>query len=141
MDAPSDRNVSLSLNRLRGVSPPHEGRTQERYLAERPVHVLAASGPFDGWLLDVSAGGAALIAPHALQPGEEIVVVLDSPLGTRRSSHRVRYCIKLWEDAHQVGAERGDQPENTVSFLDAVLADPPSEVGSVEPRPPFAFDS
>jgi hypothetical protein len=108
----------LPINSLReGISPANQ-RREERFLAERSVHLVYSGQPMDAWLVDCSEYGLQIVCKQAMQAHDEFQVEVRLDGKFRMVRYQVRYWSQLWADACQIGAEMVEEiPEAEAKLI------------------------
>jgi hypothetical protein len=107
----------LPINGLRGSFDQANHRREERFLAERSIHMVYQGQPMDAWLVDCSAHGLQIVSKQAMQAQEEFHVEVRLHGKFRLVRYQVRYWFQVWAEACQIGAEMAEE----VSEADAKL--------------------
>jgi hypothetical protein len=112
----------LPINALRGSLDQPNGRGEERFLAERSVHIVYKGQPRTAWLVDCSAHGLQLVSKEVMQALEEFHVEVRLHGKFRLVRYHVKYWFQLWDDSCQIGAEMTEEvPEAEAKLILAEL--------------------
>lgn len=95
----------LPINGLRGEASAANQRSEERFLAERSVHIVYRGQPATAWLVDCSEYGLQIVTKQPMQAHDEFHVEVRLDGKFRLVQYQVRYWSQLWDDACQIGAE------------------------------------
>lgn len=95
----------LPINALRGSQDQPNLRREERFLAERSVHIVYNGQPRTAWLVDCSAHGLQVVSKEVMQAQEEFQVEVRLNGKFRLVRYRVKYWFQLWAESCQIGAE------------------------------------
>lgn len=116
--------AGLPINALRGGVERIDQRDEERFLAERPIHLVRQGQPMDAWLVDCSAHGLQIVSKQVMESHEEFHVEVRLHGKFRLVRYRVRYWFQLWADACQIGAQLVEEISDAEAnlILQALLA-------------------
>jgi hypothetical protein len=111
-----------------GWSTP-ERRTERRdAFGVRAILTIPGRSVLPGRTLDLSRGGASMIVPFELAPGQ--ICNIDFELeacGDCTTFHigaEVRYCVELGANRFRVGLQFGDMDDKTAALIASVLKSP-----------------
>jgi hypothetical protein len=94
----------LPINSLRGGFDQANHRQEERFLAERSVHIVYNDQPMNAWLVDCSAHGLQIVSKQVMAAHEEFLLEVRLHGKFRLVRYQVKYWFQLWADACQIGA-------------------------------------
>lgn len=97
--------AGLPINALRASAERANQRREERFLAERSIHIVYHGQPMDAWLVDCSPHGLQIVSKQIMESHEEFQVEVRLHGKFRLVRYRVRYWFQLWADACQIGAQ------------------------------------
>lgn len=110
--------AGLPINALRGGAERTDLRREERFLAERPIHMVYQGQPMDAWLVDCSAHGLQIVSKQIIESQEEFQVEVRLHGKFRLVRYQVRYWFQLWADACQIGAQLVEEiPETEANMI------------------------
>lgn len=97
--------ADLAINMLRGSGQRVNQRREERFLAERSIHMVYQGQPMNAWLVDCSAHGLQIVSKQPMESQEEFQVEVRLGGKFRLVRYQVQYWFQLWADACQIGAQ------------------------------------
>lgn len=97
--------AGLPINSLRTASDRKDQRREERFLAERSVHIVYQGQPMDAWMVDCSAHGIQIVSKQIMEAQDEFQVEVRLHGKFRLVRYQVRYWFQLWAEACQIGAQ------------------------------------
>lgn len=108
----------LPINSLRGEAAAANQRRDERFLAERSVHIVYHGQPGTAWLVDCSEYGLQIVTKQPMQSHDEFHVEVRLDGKFRLVKYQVRYWSQLWDDACQIGAQLAEEiPEAEAKLI------------------------